>query len=540
VPKLKLGENFFKQLSEFSKYGLGFVYGNDDVPGYIDYLKTDRVFFLDDEPVIIDDVAIIGLSDALDPSETRARDYPEEATMFRFESYRRKEERAYEHLTRVAERFSDNRIILVSHSPPYGVLDFSMRFGQTNVGMMGIRNFVTERENVIVNICGHSHLNGGKVAHLKKTLVINVASHDDNFSRGNVALITIDHENINVKWYYVPSVVEEMLVKYNEHPDYYAERLKRIFGSRGFPLILDHYINYGEKFLNSLPMLAKLYYSIRGATWCAVILLWDLGVRRLKDILLFQDKLEEVFEKLKRECRLSGIFEANLRSGIYRLISMQRNMIFIASEEIDMLTHPKRIIFDLEYIQRPEGAYKVILYGFLKDENVRQYLFNEEDAVIEFVLRSLEEGYYFYHYGGADRRYLLDLLASKTDLSTRDLKNRFINVHYIISKSIGLPIDSYSLLEVVKCLIDKIPKEDRPVCKNDVHSILKKHVDGFFKLIMMNTILHKLGKGWKVNEITEIEQLKEANEVDLILLDYLIEVLLYFSNKQKGQKRKRD
>ena len=57
---------------------------------------------------------------------------------------------------------------------------------------------------------------------------------------------------------------------------------------------------------------------------------------------------------------------------------------------------------------------------------------------------------------------------------------------------------------------------------------------------MMNTILHKLGKGWKVNEITEIEQLKEANEVDLILLDYLIEVLLYFSNKQKDQKRKRD
>ena len=56
----------------------------------------------------------------------------------------------------------------------------------------------------------------------------------------------------------------------------------------------------------------------------------------------------------------------------------------------------------------------------------------------------------------------------------------------------------------------------------------------------MNTILHKLGKGWKVNEITEIEQLKEANEVDLILLDYLIEVLLYFSNKQKDQKRKRD
>jgi len=536
IPRLKLGENFFRKLASISKYGIGFVYGNDDALEYVDHLKADRVFFLDEKPTVIEDLAFIGLSDALSTLDTRARDDPEGSDEHLFARYQEKERIAYTNLIKTAERFSGNKIILVSHSPPYGVLDFSERFGQANIGMMAIRHFIMEKDNVILNLCGHSHLNGGKIAYLKRTLIVNTSSHDDKFSKGNVALITIQGEHIDVKWYHVPSFVEELFYNYNKHPEYYTTVLEKILGKRGFLQILNRYAKHGITFLDSLPLLANLKARIKGATWCAIVLLWEMGIRKVEDFLILENKIEEIIDRIKKECRLGGSFEANLRSGIYRLISIQKNKVFFVSKDIDALKYNKRVIVDLEYIQWPKGAYKVFLYGFLRDNVVKQFLFNEEGNVADFILDSLEKGYKFYFYGGADRRYILNLMRSKTNLSASYIKSHFINVHYLVAKSIGIPVDSYSLPDVVRCLTDENVCDNLPISRSSVQTILSKQIDGFIKLIMMNKALRDLERELYPTEIKEIKDLKEANKVDLVLLDYLIKIILHISEIQISQK----
>ena len=60
--------------------------------------------------------------------------------------------------------------VLVSHSPPFGILDISSR-GQ-HLGSKAVRKIIEERSLPLV-ICGHIHESGGKKAMLGDTTIIN-------------------------------------------------------------------------------------------------------------------------------------------------------------------------------------------------------------------------------------------------------------------------------------------------------------------------------------------------------------------------------
>jgi hypothetical protein len=62
-------------------------------------------------------------------------------------------------------------LILVTHSPPYGILDST--FASERIGSRAIREFI-EREKPILNLCGHVHEHAGKEETLGETRVINV------------------------------------------------------------------------------------------------------------------------------------------------------------------------------------------------------------------------------------------------------------------------------------------------------------------------------------------------------------------------------
>jgi Icc-related predicted phosphoesterase len=60
--------------------------------------------------------------------------------------------------------------VLVSHSPPQGVVDVSSR-GQS-LGSAAVRDAILSKKPRLV-VCGHIHESGGQIAWLGKTPVVN-------------------------------------------------------------------------------------------------------------------------------------------------------------------------------------------------------------------------------------------------------------------------------------------------------------------------------------------------------------------------------
>ena len=64
--------------------------------------------------------------------------------------------------------------VLISHSPPKGILDRSS-FGM-HLGSKSIRNVIHEKYPKLV-VCGHIHESGGKIDKVDETVVINAGPH---------------------------------------------------------------------------------------------------------------------------------------------------------------------------------------------------------------------------------------------------------------------------------------------------------------------------------------------------------------------------
>ena len=104
---------------------------------------------------------------------------------------------AKKHLERQIEN-SDKNPIVISHTPPYGVLDIGRRFGIKHIGSVELRNFILKYKIPLV-ICGHVHGYGGYVSNIGKTTIVNVSSHDKPGSEGNIAVIDYE-ETVKVNW----------------------------------------------------------------------------------------------------------------------------------------------------------------------------------------------------------------------------------------------------------------------------------------------------------------------------------------------------
>lgn len=176
-------ENKFEKLADLSEHGLFGVIGNDcsEIDKSI-LRKGDDVVDLHESPREIREYLFIGLEGTT-----------KRAGLIGNVLYN--ERKIKEHL-RNKKNGKDKKIILLSHCPPKGVLDFGRRFGERHIGSKSIREFI-EEENVILNICGHCHLMGGRCKELDDCKVLNIASHDSKGSIGKVGLIDIERGEVN-------------------------------------------------------------------------------------------------------------------------------------------------------------------------------------------------------------------------------------------------------------------------------------------------------------------------------------------------------
>jgi len=102
----------------------------------------------------------------------------------------------------------DGNVILVTHYPPFGILDkgFKGVGGKgAHTGLVEI-NYLIEKYKPLVHIFGHAHTYGGIDYLLNDVLYVNVARLD-RLTRsgalvGNYALITLEGRSATVKWIY--------------------------------------------------------------------------------------------------------------------------------------------------------------------------------------------------------------------------------------------------------------------------------------------------------------------------------------------------
>ena len=178
-------ENKFEKIASFSRHGLFVVAGNDDPPYCKKAINGEKVFDVHDNPVIIDDFAIIGI----------------EGSTGEIGRFLYTEKEIENHLKTKINQVGDRQIIIVSHSPPFEILDFSIRFGNGHIGSSALRDFIEKNsDKVRAVISGHAHLQGGKYKEHKTTYVVNCASHDNYGAPGRIALIDISDDDVDIAW----------------------------------------------------------------------------------------------------------------------------------------------------------------------------------------------------------------------------------------------------------------------------------------------------------------------------------------------------
>jgi Icc-related predicted phosphoesterase len=105
------------------------------------------------------------------------------------------------------QRFAGKKLIVVSHAPPYEVLDFAVHHGRRHIGSRPLRSFLESSTEALLCVCGHVHFCGGKHERLGSATVVNCASHDGRSEPLKIALIEIDKGKVSqVDWKQVPNI----------------------------------------------------------------------------------------------------------------------------------------------------------------------------------------------------------------------------------------------------------------------------------------------------------------------------------------------
>lgn len=176
------GINWFERLGSLARIGLCAVIGNDELPDIRKRLRGKNVYDANRAPIVFGKYAVIGMEGA--PYGTRNN------LNLGYVLYREQDIRTH---LRTAERLvRDKQLIVVSHCPPYGVLDEAVRFGHRRIGSTALREFVKATPSVRLVICGHVHRCGGQTQRLVGSHVLNIASHDDYKAPGRVAVIDLN------------------------------------------------------------------------------------------------------------------------------------------------------------------------------------------------------------------------------------------------------------------------------------------------------------------------------------------------------------
>lgn len=189
----KKGTNYFTELSKHTKQRkVLVVVGNDDSHDVKTVLRAKNVHDLHERPFVYHNLAFLGL----------------EASTKGPGSILHTEKEVKRHLREQLSQVRGKELVILSHTPPYGVLDIGIRFADTrngihHIGTTSLRDFV-QRNGVELVVCGHCHSQGGSIKQMGRSTVVNVSSHDSPGSKGNIALIEIDSQGkVIVDWHHI-------------------------------------------------------------------------------------------------------------------------------------------------------------------------------------------------------------------------------------------------------------------------------------------------------------------------------------------------
>jgi Icc-related predicted phosphoesterase len=193
------GRNLFEEIAALSRYGLCAVAGNDDGAAN-QHITGANVYAVHTTALELGAFAIVGLEGA--PW------FPQGVGEHLNKGHLLYPEPDIERIIQAWPRFFPRKkLIVVSHAPPYQVLDFAVRHGRRHIGSRPLRSFLESSTEAMLCVCGHVHFCGGQHEHLGASTVVNCASHDDRSESLKIALIEIDQGKVpQVDWKQVPNI----------------------------------------------------------------------------------------------------------------------------------------------------------------------------------------------------------------------------------------------------------------------------------------------------------------------------------------------
>jgi Icc-related predicted phosphoesterase len=208
--------NYLDELAVEAGAELGFVRGNDDEPkSFGRPLETERVHDLHSDPYKFGNFIVLGQEGAIGETAMGFTIYDEEAVE--------------DHLEDLVEGHENRRIILVTHTPPYGILDLGRRYGERRLGSEAVRTFAEEIEPDLI-VCGHVHQFGGRTRECDFSTIVNIASHDHDSADGRVAFIEVTSRGVSVSHKTTDDLLKDPLTKLTQVGDSRAKGLR----SHGF------------------------------------------------------------------------------------------------------------------------------------------------------------------------------------------------------------------------------------------------------------------------------------------------------------------
>jgi len=474
--------NVFKELAKYTTYGVLAVIGNDDRLAARMYIRGDKVYELQSTLVKIGNFSFVGLEGTT--SDIGNVVYPESFVRLRLE---------------FIKRFMgpNDKLIIVSHSPPRGLLDRAMRFGDRAIGSIALREFIDESDNVILVVCGHVHREGGKyIIHNSGAAIVNVSSHDSPMDKANIAIITIDQGKVQgVEFFKLPSPLEMVFAKgsLRDAFNFLVEKLH--FSPRQADVIIEGYLKFGMEFIENLDKLANIKYKY-GFTWDHIVDFYSLGVRSDNDL------NEEIIKKLLEQPKCK--FKQHLRRALTKFLRIKKaeKEIFLL-EPLPFSLDAKIIVFDLEYLPG-----QPVLYGFydLSSGEIKQFWFNETERLREYLKNRRD--CIFVHWGGSDKRFIREI----------DPEINTVNLLFFVQIALVAPTDSSTLESIHNVLCGH---------KND--DWWEKHfyyADGLLKLMLCNKVLRN------PEDVESKSILAEMNKADIIALGRIIKRLFELKVKR--------
>jgi Icc-related predicted phosphoesterase len=457
--------NFFEELAKRAKYGLLAVIGNDEGPEARLWIYGENVYDLHGTVFKVGPFLITGIEGSTDGLGDSG-EYFEGDVKLRLEFV----QGMLKH---------DERLIIVSHTPPRGVLDRALRYGEEAIGSLALRDFIEEEKRVCLVICGHVHSCGGRYEKLNNAVIVNVSSHDDPYSRANVALIAVEPGgNVDVKIDKLPSLLE-YLFKRGTTKEELVEKAR--LREEKAVYFIEAAKKYGPEIYEYFEDLARIKFRY-GLPWDVVFKFYERGIRRVDDINenVFQTVLTETYglDRVHLQ-RARAKFMREMKKGVVGLLT-----------PFPLRESEKVIIFDSEY-----NFERGVLYGFLDPSTgeIKQFWFDEVENALKY-LRDKKE-YVFVHYGGRDKNILQEELHY--DAPT-------FNLLYFVQTLLVAPIDSATLENVHDALCGHM--------SGKWWETYFYEMDGLTKLILCNQILNN------PDNLKLRKKLAEANKADIIAL----------------------